>query len=148
MKKLLLALLAAALLAVPASSQIFIFHEVPPLPEVSFTAADIIRLMSSVNLKQQESPAFCESLHGLTSYHTNTIEICAHDAAFFKQEVLIHELLHLRYGEVGINTGGPYEDQIEEKAWAIYQQLFGVPAAQQQQAQSQETPQQTAPEAK
>ena len=104
----------------------FFQPEPPPLPEVSLTDADIIRIMSNYNLKQQDSPVFCHQLYGLTSFDQRQIEICEKVDTTQKEVTLLHEIYHIRYHEVGIDTGGPYEPTIQAHAEARFHQLFGI----------------------
>jgi len=108
--------------------QFFLQEPAPDLPEISLDAKDIIRILSVYNIDQQKSPTFCQQLHGLTNFNRSSIELCSEDDPTQRQETLIHELLHVRYHEVGIETGGPAEPTVEQHAQAIFHALFGLSA--------------------
>lgn len=65
----------------------------------------------------------------MTSAALKEIDVCDDVDQAIKEETMLHELYHVRYGEIGIDTGGPYEPQIEALAQARFHELFG-PATQ------------------
>ncbi len=104
----------------------FFQAEAPTLPPISLTDADMIRILSNYNLMQQPSPVFCQQLYGLTSMTVKEIELCDKSDNAQKELTLLHELYHIRYHEVGIDTGGAYEPVIEKLAEVRFAQLYGV----------------------
>lgn len=128
MKTILFCFLFFLTLTAPARAQGFIFvnADAEPLPELEFTLATLIDITAEYEIIQETNPTFCRSYHGMTDYVTKTISICAFQDITFRRKTLIHESLHILYWSRGINTGGPYDAQIEAKAEAIFQRLYGV----------------------
>ena len=132
MKFLLTILLSVAMLiggATPlkAKAQDFLFVHAD-LPPVTLTVADVIGILADYNISQQSSPVFCRQYYGLTSPALRIIEMCNIPNQTLKRQTLIHELLHIKYFDMGIDTGGPYEPLIEVRAQELYRQFFVNPS--------------------
>ena len=134
MKTLLSILLVITLLLGGATSikakgqDLFFVHPAiqEELPPITLTIQDVITILADYNINQQNSLVFCRQYFGLTSPTLSLIEICSIPNLTLKKQTLIHELLHIKYFEMGIDTSGPYEPLIEVKAQELYRQLFGT----------------------
>ena len=130
MKFLLAVLLSLTLLiggATTLKAQDFMFIHAD-LPPVTLTVADVIGILADYNISQQSSPVFCRQYYGLTSPALRIIEMCNIPNQTLKRQTLIHELLHIKYFDMGIDTGGPYEPLIEVRAQELYRQFFVNPS--------------------
>ena len=130
MKFLLSLLLSLTLLiggatSLKAKGQDFMFVHAD-LPPITLTLQDALSILAEYNLNQQSSPVFCRQYFDLTSPTLSLIEICSIPDHTLKVQTLIHELLHVKYFEMGIDTSGPYEPLIEIRAQELYKEFFGV----------------------
>ena len=106
----------------------FIPQDVPPLPDIVLGAKEIVEILSDYNVIMEDNKTFCRNYYGMTDPDTRTISICALTDASTKIITLLHELLHVAYNRIGIDTGGPYEIQIDIKARELYRKLYGIQA--------------------
>ena len=126
-----LTILISSATPLKAKGQDFIFVHAD-LPPLTLTMQDVISILADYNINQQSSPVFCRQYFGLTSPTLRVIEICNVPNQTLKRQTLIHELLHIKYFEMGIDTGGPYEPLIELRAQELYRQFFVSPSQPQQ----------------
>lgn len=134
-----LALVIMLLLPVNVYAQsFFIPQDVPPLPAITFDAKEIVEILSDYNLIMEDNPTFCRNYYGMTDFDTRTISICARIDASTKRITLLHELLHVAYHRIGIDTGGPYEPQIDSLAKELHRKLYGIQANKETPVQPQE----------
>ena len=102
------------------------YHQIVSLPDIEFTAQDVIGVISDYNVIAEDNPTFCSQYYGLTDFQSRTISICTRMDQSIKKRTLIHEVLHVLYWHRGITTTGPYEIAVQAKTTEIFEKLYGV----------------------
>lgn len=98
---------------------------VETLPKIDLTLADAVDIMAEYELVHETKLMSHLRYYGLTDPNTRTIFLNVAPDNASNRDTIIHEWLHIKYGRMGIDTSGPYEDQIAKRAHEIYLQLYG-----------------------
>lgn len=94
-----------------------------------FTPANVIDVLAEYDVKHlTEIPDFGSTFWGLTQPWNRRIYISGVPSMADRREVVIHELLHAICYNKGVQTGGPAEPFIEQRAQETYQRIYGTPA--------------------
>lgn len=101
--------------------------QAPPLPDVTVELKDVIDILTEYNVVLEDNPSFCSMFYGMTDYQARTISICAIYEITQRRRTVLHEIMHIVYWQKGIETGGPYEEQIQERADRLFYKLYGIP---------------------
>lgn len=119
--------------------------EIAPLPEIHITQATLIDTLSEYTVLQETNPTFCKQYYGMTDFNSRTITICM--LTDDRRLTLLHEVYHILYHRIGIQTGGPYEPYIEALAEKAFTEIYGPKedGTKGSDAPKQETPVQTPP---
>lgn len=96
------------------------------MPPIQLDTKDIINILAEYDVEHTQMRMFCQQFYGATSFNSKLIELCSSYDTADKRETILHELLHIAYHQHFIETGGPYEGQIDAMAKQWYAQLYGV----------------------
>ena len=94
--------------------------------EAELEYKDVLRILADYSLvhKSRLMDEQGRGLHGRTNGLERTIEIADQDKSF-KIFTIIHEMLHIRYREMGLIFGEHDEAKINEAAIKLYTKLYG-----------------------
>lgn len=98
-------------------------HSYPQLPPLEVTIAEVIDVFTDYSLHHSDSVG-CAQWYGVTDFDRKQIDICDRYDLTFRRITILHEVLHVIFRRHGLDTGGPYEYAIDQKAQALYRQLF------------------------
>lgn len=99
--------------------------ELPPLPTVQLELRDLIDIVLEFRILMEDNPTFCRTFYGLTDYESKTISICTLYTHTQQAKTFLHEAYHVKYHKLGIDTGGPYEPEIDRLAQEAFLRLYG-----------------------
>lgn len=128
MRNILLGLVLGVLVAGSAfaqSPQLIFQAEVQTLPELKLELKDVISILVDYKIEHTNMAMFCQHFYGATAFDNRTVELCDLYDTPDRRLTVLHELLHIRYKQELIETGGPYEAQIDALAHKLYAQLYG-----------------------
>lgn len=95
------------------------------LPELKINLPQVIEILSEYSIIQENSVTYYTGYHGNTDYNNKTITICSRRDIAEKRLTLCHEILHIMYHRIGIETSGPWEPFIDWKAHQAFQEIYG-----------------------
>lgn len=98
---------------------------VQTLPRIELTLADAVDIMAEYELIHETRVMNLMQKSGLTDAYSKTIIVNNSSDNAYNRDTVLHEWLHVKYKRLGIDTGGPYEPQIAQRAHEIYLQLYG-----------------------
>lgn len=103
------------------------FGAVNDLPKLDLTLKDVIDILAEYDIEHTHMKMYCDHFYGSTSFDHRTIELCSTYDQPDRRLTVLHELRHIQYHRYLIETGGPFEDQIDAQAHQQYQELYGLP---------------------
>ena len=112
-----------------AALQLELLHQgiAPVLPDIPFGLKELIDVLAEYTVVEETNQAFCRQFYGLTDFDTKTINICARYDLWQRRRTVLHEVYHVLYRQIGIDTGGDYEITIDLKAQELALKLYGLP---------------------
>lgn len=113
------------------------------LPDLPITLPQVVEILSEYTVIQENNLTYCSAYWGNTDFKNKIITICSRGDSADKRVTLLHELVHIIYHRIGIETGGPLEQFVEYRAHAAFQEIYGLKGSN---ATQQEAPVQTPPD--
>jgi hypothetical protein len=96
----------------------------PSLPELSLK--DVIDTLADYDFTHESGKVMnIIEAWGVTDPHTKNIIINDSQSSAGRKKTIIHEFIHTQYYAKSVETGGPFEEQVDAKAKALFKKLYG-----------------------